>query len=116
MNHKGTELKERLMKEAEKVIDELVSWSEDTPEPTFSQLEAEILGLRKRLSEQMAEGVIASQEAVKPSQKPRCEGCGAEMRYKGQKENGVLSWVGEVKMERAYYYCAECQAGFFPPG
>lgn len=115
MTSKGRKLKEGLMKEAEKVIDELVKWNEVTSEPTFSQIEEVVLGLRKRLSEKMAEGVIGSQEGVKPSQKPKCKGCGQEMRYKGQKENGVISWVGEVNLERAAYYCAECQAGFFPP-
>ncbi len=116
MRVSGREMKERLMQEAEKVIDELVSWSEETGEPTFSQIEGVVLKLRQRLSEEMTRGVIESQEQVKPSQKPSCQGCGAEMRYKGLKANGVTSWVGEVKLERAYYYCAECQDGLFPPG
>ena len=109
-------LKVRLMKEAEKAIEELVSWGELEQEPTFSQIEKQVLGLRQRMSEQMSEALIEAQEAVKPEQKPICAGCEQEMEYKGMKRKQVSSWVGEVEVERGYYYCRACRAGFFPPG
>ena len=37
-----------------------------------------------------------------------------EQRYKGQKKNRVISWVGELEMERGYYDCAQCRTGLFP--
>ena len=110
------EMKAKLMREAEAVIDELLDWHEATDQPNLGQVERKVLELRQRLSEQMSEVVIENQEAVRPVPGPACAGCGAEMRYKGMKENRVQSWVGELKLERGYYYCDQCRAGLFPPG
>ncbi|MBE7468668.1 MAG: hypothetical protein DPW09_43855 [Anaerolineae bacterium] len=109
-------IKAELMKKAEAVIDELLDWHLATDQPNLTQVEGKVLELRQRLSEQMAETVIASQAAVRPVPGPSCAGCGREMRYKGMKENTVLSWVGELKLERGYYYCDQCRTGLFPPG
>ena len=109
-------MKAELMKEAEVVIDELLDWHCETDKPNLAQVEGKVLELRQRLSEQMSETVIAGQEAVRPVPGPMCAGCGVEMRYKGMKENRVQSWVGELKLERGYYYCDQCRAGLFPPG
>lgn len=111
-----TEMKVSLMKEAEAVIDELLEWDVETKKPNLSQVEGKVLELRQRLSEQMAKTVIENQAAVRPVPGPECEGCGQEMRYKGQKANTVASWVGELKLERGYYYCDQCRTGLFPPG
>jgi hypothetical protein len=110
------EIKGELMKEAEAVIDELLDWHIETEKPNLSQVEGKVLELRERLSEQMAGRVIENQETVRPVPGPSCAGCGAEMRYKGLKKNRVISWVGELEMERGYYYCAQCRTGVFPPG
>ena len=111
-----SEAKGELMKEAERIINELLSWEEETEKPNLSQIEEVVLALREGLSKKMAERVIAGQEAVRPGPGPRCEGCGVEMRYKGQKSKRVKSWVGELALERGYYYCEGCGAGIFPPG
>ncbi len=116
MKRKGAKLKAELMKEAEKVIDELIDWSEETAEPNLTQIEGKVLKLRQRLSEKMAQKVAEGQEAVRPVPGPKCEGCGAEMRYKGMLPKTVSSWVGEVRLERGYYYCDHCKSGLFPPG
>jgi hypothetical protein len=36
-----------------------------------------------------------------------CE-CGGRMKYQGDAERVVRSLVGEVRYQRAYYYCREC--------
>ena len=109
-------IKAELMKKAEAVIDELLNWHQETEQPNLTQVEGKVLELRQRLSEQMAETVIEQQAAVRPVPGPSCAGCGAEMRYKGMKDKTVLSWVGELKLERGYYYCDQCRTGLFPPG
>jgi uncharacterized protein with PIN domain len=116
MGKSKEEMKAKLMKEAEAVIDELLAWHVETDKPNLTQVEGKVLELRQRLSEQMSETVIENQAAVRPVPGPQCAGCGAEMRYKGMKENRVQSWVGELKLERGYYYCDQCRAGLFPPG
>jgi uncharacterized protein with PIN domain len=108
--------KVRLMKQAEGLIDELLDWSENTAEPNLTQIEEIVLDLRQQFSEEMAQEVIAAQEAKQPVPGPRCPKCGEEMRYKGQKKIEPQSWVGDLKIERGYYYCPECKEGLFPPG
>jgi hypothetical protein len=104
------------MEKAESVIDELLDWSEDTAEPTLSEIEEAVLKLRQQLSETMAREVIASQEAKQPAIGPACPKCGEKMTYKGQRKVTPQTWVGKVEIERGYYHCGECKVGFFPPG
>ena len=111
-----TEARVTLMKEAESLIDELLAWEAEVEKPNLSQIEEVVLELRERLSQKMAESVIARQEEVRAVPGPKCKGCRKEMRYKGQKNKRVKSWVGQLAIERGYYYCKECKAGDFPPG
>lgn len=110
------ELKAKLMAEAERAIDELLDWHVSTAKPNLEQVEEKVLALRQRLSEQMSQTVIENQGAVRPVPGPKCEQCGAEMRYKGLKELQVSSWVGDLQLDRGYYYCEQCRYGLFPPG
>ncbi len=111
-----TEVKGSLMKEAESIIDELLAWEAEVEKPNLGQIEEVVLELRERLSRKMAQSMIEAQEEVKPVPGPECKQCGAEMRYKGQKSKRVKSWVGQLDLERGYYYCERCGAGDFPPG
>jgi uncharacterized protein YbbK (DUF523 family) len=115
MKSSREERKARLMKVAEEVIDELLDWSETTPEPNLTQIETEVGRLRKTLGEQMALEVIERQEVKRLVPGPRCPECGQEMRYKGQKEVTIESWVGDLRVERGYYHCPDCKVGLFPP-
>ena len=101
---------------AKELIDELLEWDEQTGAPTLTQIEEKILKLRKQFGEQMAQVVLAGQEARQPVPGPTCERCQDEMRYKGMKEIGLESWLGSLELERGHYYCRRCQAGVFPPG
>jgi hypothetical protein len=104
------------MKEAEAAIDELLDWHLSTAEPNLGQVEQKVLKIRQRLSERMSQTVIENQAAVRPVPGPTCQQCGAEMRYKGMKGLQVSSWVGELQLDRGYYYCEQCRSGLFPPG
>lgn len=108
--------KARLIKEAESVINELLDWSDDTPEPNLSQIEHVVLKLRKRFSETMAQEMVEAQEAKQPAIGPPCPKCGHETTYKGQKKVTPQTWVGDVEIERGYYHCGTCKVGFFPSG
>jgi len=116
MKKKPEELKAEFLAEAEGLFDELMEWDEQTPKVTLTQIEEVVLKMRKRLGEQMVRAVIERQEDRQPAQKQACPECGGEMIDKGQKGTRVESMVGEVKLERNYYYCPRCQAGDFPPG
>lgn len=109
-------IKKELMTEAEIMIDELLEWDEKNNAPTMTEIEDIVLELRKRMSEKMAQALVGNQEQKQPVPGPTCSKCGKEMRNKGQKGNEVESRVGQIRVERGYYYCPKCKQGNFPPG
>ena len=40
--------------------------------------------------------------------------CGASAQYRGRHEKTFESVLGPLRLERAYYHCAQCQSGFCP--
>ena len=116
MKRTRDQLKARLLAEAEEVIDEVLDWHEGTEAPTFTQIEDVILKLRKRFGERITGVVAEDQEGVRPVPGPDCPTCAREMHYKGMKKTTVRGPIGDVEIERAYYYCDRCRSGLFPPG
>lgn len=47
-----------------------------------------------------------------PDQQP-CQ-CGQPARYAGRRSKKFQTALGEMNLNRAYYHCAQCQAGFAP--
>lgn len=115
MKRTREQIKAELMVEAEGVIEELLEWERRAGAPDLTEMEDEVLKLRQRLGKRLLEVVIEDQEARQPAQVLQCPQCGAEMRYKGQKETDIESRLGGLKVERGYYYCARCGSGLFPP-
>jgi uncharacterized protein with PIN domain len=110
------ELRAKLLAEAERSIDELLDWTDQTPRPNLTQIENAVLKLRKHLGEQAAQVVIETQETYHPVPGPLCPTCQREMHYKGQKAETVESRVGQLQVSRGYYYCETCHQSLFPPG
>jgi DNA repair exonuclease SbcCD ATPase subunit len=110
------EKKAALMREAERLIEELLEWEEENEAPNLGEIEEEILAIRQELGQEMLKGVLSDQASIQPVPGPSCPGCGQEMRYKGRKGKQVESLAGGLKVERGYYYCAGCAVGIFPPG
>jgi hypothetical protein len=116
MKGSRTELKAALMQQAEVLVDELLDWTEQTHEPTLTQLEDVVLRLRQRLGTGMAQAVLEAQEATRPAPGPSCPQCGREMHYKDLKRDTLTSRLGELGLRRGYYHCRRCRVGLFPPG
>ena len=109
----GAEIKAKVMAKVEAAVDK--GLGQQAGRLTISDIEALVLDVRQELSEQLTEVLVqpGSEPAV-PG--PVCSGCGQEMHYKGLKRRYVRTRMGDVQLERAYYYCPRCQRGFFPPG
>ena len=76
MKRSREQMKAELMAQAEQAIEQLIGWSSDTPQPTLAQIEEVVLKLHKQLSEQMAQTVLAQQEASTQSVPgPPCPTC-----------------------------------------
>ena len=110
------EIRAELLADAERLIDEILDWDDRTNEPTLRDIEREVLKLRKQFGQNITGAVIERQEQRKPVPGPSCPECGSEMQYKDMKEITVEGQVGDLEIERGYYYCAECRRGLFPPG
>ena len=115
MKRSREEKRARLLRKAEKVIEEYLAWEESHPQPNLTEMEDITLKLRKELGREMAQMMVEEQAERVPVPGPACEKCGKGMRYKGEKETQVESRVGALRVGRGYYYCPECQAGLFPP-
>ena len=116
MKQDRIERKAALMREAERLIEELLEWEGQNEEPNLREIEEEILVIREELGREMLKSVLRGQASVRPVPGPNCKDCGQEMRYKGLKGKQVESLAGGMKVERGYYYCEGCGAGIFPPG
>jgi hypothetical protein len=116
MKKRREELRQELQQKTDILIEEVLDWYEANEKPTMSQIEGEVLSIREKLGQETARALIQAQAAVHPDEVPACPKCQEPMRYKGEKRKSLDGLMGTVGMERAYYYCSECEAGLFPPG
>lgn len=99
---------------AEAMYERLQVWRKQHLDASFDEIAEQVTPQRRELM-----GVLLKQLAEEAETKvyvPRCESCGREMVYKGTARRGVVHGEGESGLERAYYHCAECDSGLFPPG
>jgi hypothetical protein len=109
------QLQEELEQKSKGIITKLLDWNDAHAAPDLSQIEEIILKLREEMGLEFARSLLKNQEQAAPIVE-KCKTCGKEMRNKGQKQKTVVSQLGELELERGYYYCGECGAGIFPPG
>jgi hypothetical protein len=102
------ELKAQLMAEAEAIISEMVGQEAKT----LSEMEQAVVSAGGRFKEAMIKGLVGSSELQHVDR--ACPSCGGKLSAKGKRRKWVLTQVGEVQVERDYYYCAQCKTGFFP--
>ena len=116
MKQTKAHLKAEFMAEAGELFDEMLAWEAQTEKPNLTQIEEIVLELRKRFGERMVQKMIMRQEDRQPAERVKCPGCGGEMENKGMKGNQVETRIGNLKLERGYYYCPACKQGIFPLG
>jgi len=110
------ELKAELQLEAERLIEALLDWTDQTEAPDLTAIEDEVLTLRRQFGEKLAAAAVEQQPTAEPLT-VKCPTCSRPMHQKKKRHRrGVHSRLGEVPLARAYYYCDHCQVGLFPPG
>mgnify|MGYP001040314454 CR=1 FL=1 len=115
MKNKKQSLKERLLQEYAEELDDLLEKLDPESELSLTEIEDAALALRQRAGEDVTQALTETQqEPPKPDE--MCSHCGQKMRYKGKKPKQISTRSGEVVVKRPYYYCENCQQGFFPPG
>jgi hypothetical protein len=113
MTVEDKEVRARLMAEAEKAIEKLLAGRSEKEDLTLSDIERLVRAAGESVMERFTVELVEV-EAQKP-QSRICPECGRKMRYKGEKKRDLVTETGEVRLERAYYYCRRCREGFFPP-
>lgn len=108
------ELKAKLLAEAETVIDGMLSKQQSVAQMNLR----EIVALAQESGRQVATAVVSalSQAGSNEKQVVSCEQCGQVMACKGKRSRDIVTSAGALRLERDYYYCACCKAGYFPPG
>ena len=110
------ELKARMLAEAEGAIEKLLAHKKGAGEITLTEIEQLVLAARQEVGEGLTTVLVEESATAGQVPGPWCTECGREMHYKGLKAKRVVSETGEVEVKRAYYYCAGCRVGLFPPG
>jgi uncharacterized protein with PIN domain len=109
-----SELKARMMAAAEAAIDELLAEAEKKDALMLSDIERLVRTAGEAVMTEFTAKMVDAEAQQEAS--AICPECGEKMRYKGQKGRDLITETGEVRFERAYYYCPACRQGIFPPG
>ncbi len=117
MGSQADKEKERLTSAFERMVDELRDWRAAHAEASFDEIAAQVTPRRRALMGELLEVLARQQGSGAEPEGLVCERCGRPMSYKGEATREVEHYLeGEAELKRAYYYCAHCEGGVFPPG
>jgi len=105
--------KQSLQAEVNALLDELFTWAAEHPDSDFTAMEDELLELRRRFGQQGLEALLEIQPQRRPLD-PVCPECGQRRGYKAMQPLTFVSRLGELQVERGYYYCPGCRQGVYP--
>jgi hypothetical protein len=108
------ELKARLMKEFEGIIDRMIANKPEPRDITLRYAEKTAVAAGERLKEMIAQELL--KEYGEQGEGVDCPRCGQRLGMKDYRSRRVVTEAGEVEVRRAYYYCETCRKGIFPPG
>ena len=114
MPRNAQDLKAQMMAEAEEVIDNLLAGASEKENLMLGDIERLVRTAGERVMKRFTQDLVEAEAKMEGSN--ICPECRQKMRYKGQKARDLATETGEVRLERAHYYCPECRKGFFPPG
>ena len=108
--------KEAMQQAFEQMWEELHGWREKHPAASFDEIAAQVTPRRRALMGQLLAQLACQHGDGEVVEGLRCPDCGQAMSYKGRPRREVEHLEGETELARAYYYCAQCESGLFPPG
>ena len=100
----------------EQMWSEMYEWRAAHPEASFDEIAAQVTPRRRMLMGQFLAQLAAQHGDGTVIEGLSCPECGQAMSYKGKPKREVEHLEGELELVRAYYYCAHCESGLFPPG
>jgi hypothetical protein len=113
MTTKREQLKAEIMGQVEGLVEEALTKGGEAL--TLTEIEDMALAAREQIGQSLTGGLV-EQQADKGEVEPvACPDCGQPMRAKGKKGRHVRTRSGDTRVERAYFHCASCGRGHFPP-
>jgi DNA repair exonuclease SbcCD ATPase subunit len=109
------ERKAELMAYIEQKADELLDWQERQGTTDLWTMEEKVEQVGRAVQGKLVETLVESQQRGL-SVTETCPTCGGRLEYWGERQRDLETSVGPIKLNRPYYYCRHCQAGFFPSG
>lgn len=100
----------------EQMWEELQQWRAEHPEASFDEIAGQVTPRRRALMGQLLAHLACQHGDGEVVEGLPCPDCGQAMSYKGTPRREVEHLEGEMEIARAYYYCAHCDSGLFPPG
>lgn len=114
-------------KEVEKQIDkmteafrdnlvEVYKWSnsETIAGPTAAEIESKIREWIQQIGQDTQMLLLGGMDRNRRKGKQKCPKCGQEIYWKRYEPRNYITSLGEMKLERAYYYHAACHCGWVP--
>jgi hypothetical protein len=80
---------------------------------TLKEKEVAILRAITEVGNELLSGLLQLHETPYVADAVPCH-CGGQADYQRQREGGVQTIVGEVRVKRAYYLCPDCHQGRYP--
>jgi uncharacterized C2H2 Zn-finger protein len=108
--------REAYLVRAVEMYDELRQWRGEHPEASIDEIARQVTPRRRELMGELLKQMASQDGDGEVVEGLRCPDCGEVMIYKGRLKRGIAHLEGEVGLARAYYYCARCETGLFPPG
>ena len=110
------DLKAQLMSEIEATLAKMLAECPTADQIALSDMERIVSQAGREIQNRVLQRLVETKQARQESERPVCERCQQPMVYKGRQRRRVVTEDGEIEVERAYYYCATCREGLFPPG
>ncbi|MEO6892918.1 MAG: ISKra4 family transposase [Ktedonobacteraceae bacterium] len=98
-------LKSRLLKQAEEAIELLLTQIQTMEEGDLQAVEQQVLSTMMDLGRKCLEGVVNQQAQRRGSPARRVGGCGHRQRLVSTRQRHLLTLMGPIIIQRAYYQC-----------
>jgi uncharacterized protein with PIN domain len=116
MPYTDPDLKTQMLAQAEAAIATLLANRKPAAEADLRDIEQLVLKAGQQFTQGLTAALVAESGQALEAEWPHCPECGHRLRAKGHQARQIVTEVGEVTLERAYYHCAACKTGVFPPG
>jgi uncharacterized protein with PIN domain len=115
MPNKREALEQELFEQAQAALRKLLDDLPEASKITRSDMEKATGELGQTIAQQTLQRLVESQQQPL-ADGVQCPTCGERMYRRGKRKRRVVTTRGEVEIERQYYVCPKCGAGYFPPG